>query len=118
MLEHPPSVELAEQRRAARHRCSLAALIRLYLPASGQRFFAWVHDISASGVALDMRVHLDPEQALLCQMKGIGAEPCFEVAGRIVYVKLEDGLYRVGCKFDVPLAAERLASVLRKLSGA
>jgi hypothetical protein len=110
----PPSSE-SEQRFAMRHRCSLSALTRLYLPATGQRYFAWVHDLSVIGVAFDLRTQFEPGQVLCCQLKGLRVEECFEVRAFVVHVQLIDGLYRAGCQFFEPLPPECLEAVLRKL---
>jgi hypothetical protein len=107
----------AEKRLTPRHSCSLAALTQVHIPGSRQRFFAWVHDISAGGVALDMRTPLQSGKEVLCRLKGLEAHECFEVRALVVHVRLSDGLYRTGCRFLEPLPSAHLAAVLRKLRG-
>src|SRR5947209_5794769 len=88
----------SEQRTAPRHGCSLAALTQVYLAATRERYFAWVHDVSTGGVALDMRTLLAPGQDIVCRLKGTRPEEVFEVAARVVQARFCDGLHRVGCK--------------------
>lgn len=106
-----------EQRVAPRHSCSLAALTQLVVPATGQRYFAWVHDISASGMALDMRAPLEAGAEIVCRLKGTHADEQFETKAQVVHLRLNDGLYRTGCKFATPFPATHLEAVLRKLRG-
>ncbi len=104
-----------EQRVALRHRCSFAALTRLIDSATGKKHFAWVHDISASGVAFDLRLPPAPGAELLCQLKGNRPEECFEVRATVIHARLVDGLHRVGCHFLEPFPPDRLEAVLRRL---
>jgi len=109
--------EAREQRTALRHRCSLAALTRLYHPATGQRYFAWVHDVSGSGVAFDLRVPLEPGQELVCLLKGNRPGECYQVSAEVLHARPVEGLYRVGCRFAAPLPQEQLEAVLQRLRG-
>jgi hypothetical protein len=106
-----------EQRIARRHRCSLAALTRLYEPATGKHYFAWVHDISARGVAFDLRALLEPGQEVRCLLTGSRPEQRYEVLAEVVHAGLIDGLHRVGCRFRAPLPQDQLDAVLCKLRG-
>lgn len=105
----------AELRQTARERCSAAALTRLYVPATDKRFFAWVHDISSGGAALDLRTQLEPGTEVLCQLRGIEPHERFDVFARVMHVRLVEGLYHAGCKFNEPLPQHQLDAVLRKL---
>jgi hypothetical protein len=106
----------SEQRIAPRHRCSLAALTQINVVGNPRKLFAWIHNISASGVALDMRTPLEAGQEIQCRLKGLAAGEVFETRAHVVHVRLLDGLYRTGCKFLEPFPAAQLEAVLRKIS--
>ncbi len=108
---------VSEQRVAPRHGCSLAALIQVVVPATGRRCFAWVHNISTSGVALDLRTPLDSGLEIVCKLKGLLPTEQYEMRAQVVHNRLCDGLHRAGCRFAVPFPEDHLEAVLRKLRG-
>src|SRR3954469_1753593 len=59
----------SERRATWRYGCGLAALTRLHLPQTGERFFAWVHDVSLQGIAFDLLTALENGQALEFQLR-------------------------------------------------
>jgi hypothetical protein len=105
----------AEQRRAWRHRCSLAALTKLYDAATCRQHFAWIHDISSTGVAFEMRTALEGGREVLCRLRGNEPGERFEVAAQVIHCRPADGLFRVGCRFHEPFAGAQLDAVLRRL---
>jgi len=59
----------ADQRKHRRHCCGKVTLTRLSLPATETPMYAWVHDISETGIGLDVLNPLPAGAELVFELK-------------------------------------------------
>ncbi len=104
---------LAMQRRTAvRYRCALATPGWLSL-ADGSTLEAWIHNLSETGIGLNVARPLEPGTPLVVRMRGPAREGLVALPGRVVHSTAEaDGSWRIGCAFDQRLRPEALAALL------
>jgi len=107
-----PKFNKVRRRTAERYRCALATAGKLYFPGSGETMTAWLNNLSVTGIGLNLPRSLDAGQELVIQVRIEGGAPV-KLPARVVHATAEvDGTWRVGCTFDVPLAADVLESLL------
>ena len=106
----------AERRASWRYGCGLAALTRLHLTRTGERFFAWVHDVSLTGIAFDLLSAVEHGQPVEFQLRRSETDR-LDLRAQVVHTTFADGLCRVGCVFDEPLPQSLFAAILRQLRG-
>jgi hypothetical protein len=101
-----------QRRTAVRYRCALATPGWLFF-ADGGTLEAWIHNLSETGIGLNLSRPLDPGVALIVRMRGPAQEGQVALAARVVHCSPEgDGSWRVGCVFDQRLKPEALAALL------
>jgi hypothetical protein len=101
-----------KRRTDQRYRCPLATLGRLSYP-DGSAEEAWAHNLSESGIGLNMGHALEPGTALLIRLRGSSHNGTVALPARVVHASPElDGSWRVGCAFEARLSPEALDSLL------
>jgi hypothetical protein len=102
-----------KQRSAVRYRCNLATLGRLYFPISREWLDSWVHNLSVTGIGLDLERCLEVGTRLVIRLKGpSGGEP-IQAEAQVIHTTQEvDGTWRVGCSFQNQLTPEDLDTLL------
>jgi hypothetical protein len=101
-----------KRRAAQRYRCPLATLGRLSLP-DGTHEDAWAHNLSETGIGLNMGHALEPGTTLLIRLKGTTNGALLSLAARVVHATAEvDGSWRIGCAFVDKLGPDQLDSLL------
>jgi hypothetical protein len=101
-----------KRRVAQRYRCPLATLGRLSLP-DGTHEDAWAHNLSESGIGLNMSHALEAGTALTIRLKSAGGGGCLNLPARVIHSTAEvDGSFRVGCAFVEKLQADQLDALL------
>ena len=101
-----------KRRAAQRYRCPLATLGRLTLP-DGTQEDAWAHNLSESGIGLNVSRALEPGTQVLIRLKGAAQNSALSVSARVVHATEEaDGSWRVGCAFVDRLNPDQLDALL------
>ncbi len=102
-----------KRRGAVRYRCHLATLGRLIFPASGESREAWVHNLSDSGIGLNLTEPLAAGTEVLIRLSGNSRDVTLKLPARVVHATQEvDGSWRVGCTFAGKLSPEVLETLL------
>jgi len=100
------------QRMAQRYRCPLATLGRLSFP-DGTTEEAWAHNLSETGIGLNMTRALDAGTPLLIRLRASGRDGTVALPARVVHSTPEvDGSWRIGCLFEDRLEPETLDALL------
>jgi hypothetical protein len=112
----PTAFPPPERRRAPRHRCQPAPMIRFVVRPSFRAHRASLRDISACGVGLHLWLDLRPGTLILILLPAGGpAAPAVRLA-RVVRARAQAGYgFRVGCRFTRPLTDEELEDLLSSL---
>ncbi len=99
------------RRHDGRYRCALATIGKLTLD-SGESFHVLVHNLSATGVGLNVPRPLANGLRVTIRLRPkIG--PLREFTVRVAHCTAEvDRSWRVGCQFETPLGADLLDSLL------
>jgi hypothetical protein len=101
-----------KRRVAQRYRCPLATLGRLVF-ADGRTEEVWAHNLSETGIGLNMPHALDPGTAVLIRLKGSTQNLAVALAAVVIHSTRElDGSWRVGCAFDRKLTPEEMDALL------
>jgi hypothetical protein len=101
-----------KQRVAQRYRCPLATLGRLAF-ADGRTEEAWAHNLSETGIGLNMGHALEPGTVLIIRLKGSAQSQALALAAVVIHSTRElDGSWRVGCAFDRKLTPEEMDALL------
>src|SRR5690349_7463454 len=77
-----------KRRVAQRYRCPLATLGRLSL-GDGSTEEAWAHNLSETGIGLNMTRALDPGTALVIRLKGSSQKLLLTLAAQVVHATQE-----------------------------
>jgi len=102
-----------KRRAAVRYRCTLPTLGYLFFPQTGESVEAWVHNLSETGIGLNLNRPLDPGTPVNIRLTGITDNLSIKVAARVLHATQEiDGSWRIGCEFGEKLTAEMLDSLL------
>jgi PilZ domain-containing protein len=102
-----------KRRAAERYRCALATFGKLYFPADGFCLEAWAHNLSDSGIGLNVDRSLAAGTPLLVRLRGAVRNLTISLPARVVHSTQElDGSWRVGCAFDRQLTVEELEALL------
>ena len=109
----------SEQRSRPRHTCGTVTLTRLSVSAAADlTYFAWVHDISDSGIGLDVLGKLGAGVEIVFELKGSGDNEKIRLHAQVVHATPVGAFYRLGCRFTTPLRPAVLATITRKMGGA
>jgi hypothetical protein len=101
-----------KKRLAQRYRCPLATLGRLSF-ADGTAEEAWAHNISESGIGLNLTHPLEAGTNVLVRLRGSSRNGAVALPARVVHATQElDGSWRVGCAFESKLQPEVLDALL------
>jgi hypothetical protein len=102
-----------KRRASVRYRCNLATLGKLFFPASSESLESWVHNLSETGVGLNLGRALNVGTDLVIRLRGPSLEKSLQLAARVIHATQEvDGTWRVGCAFETRLSADDLDSLL------
>lgn len=102
-----------KRRGSVRYRSDLACLGRLILPPASTAEDVWVHDLSDTGIGLNLSHRLEAGSAVVVRLKGTSPKVCLELPARVVHCTQEvDGTWRAGCAFDRRLAYDELDALL------
>jgi hypothetical protein len=105
-----------EQRSQLRHVCGKITLTRLSLSAvSEAAYFAWVHDISDSGIGLDVLGRLGAGVDIVFELKGSGENEKIRLHAQVIHATPVGKFFRLGCKFTRPLRPAVLATIVSKM---
>lgn len=100
-------------RQSQRHRFTLATSGKLHFPSSGRSVYAWVSDLSASGVGLTLPVPLDEGTELVLHLRSARGKSVHQWAARVVRATREgDDAWHIGLAFCKKLAPDVLDSLL------
>jgi hypothetical protein len=112
---HKNNADTQEQRLRPRQLCGTITLIKMSLPAAADTtYFAWVHDISESGIGLDMLGRLGIGVEIALELKGSDDTEHIRLHAKVIHATQVGSLYRLGCRFVVPLRPSVLARIMRK----
>jgi hypothetical protein len=101
-----------KRRVAQRYRCPLATLGRLSLP-DGTQEEAWAHNLSETGIGLNMSHSLDAGTRLTVRLRGSVPGRALALQALVIHSTQElDGSWRVGCVFTAKLSQEDLDALL------
>jgi hypothetical protein len=107
-----------EQRSRPRHFCGTITLTRLSLAAvDGASYFGWVHDISDSGIGLDVLGRLGAGVDIVFELKGSGENEKIRLHAQVIHATPVGTYFRLGCKFKRPLRPAVLATILSRMRG-
>jgi hypothetical protein len=116
---HKNNADAQEQRSRPRQLCGTITLTKMSLPAAADAtYFAWVHDISESGIGLDMLGRLGIGVEIALELKGSDDTEKICLHAKVIHATQVGSLYRLGCRFMVPLRPSVLATIMRKMRGA
>ncbi len=102
-----------KRRAAVRYRCNLATLGYLLFPQTGETVEAWVHNLSETGIGLNLSRPLDAGTAVVIRLCGSTDRLAVKLPAQVVHSTKElDGTWRIGCEFGEKLTAEMLDSLL------
>src|SRR5256885_2237818 len=87
----------ADQRTHLRHCCGTVTFARLSLPTAKGSLFAWVHDISETGIGLDVLNPLPAGVDLVFELKR-DKQKAIQVHAQVVHSTPTNAFYRLGCK--------------------
>jgi hypothetical protein len=101
-----------KRRAAQRYRCPLATLGRISLP-DGTQEEAWAHNLSETGIGLNLSHSLEAGTPVLIRLKGAAPGSGLAQAARVVHATEEvDGSWRIGCAFLERLNPDQLDALL------
>jgi hypothetical protein len=112
-----PASAQADQRAHRRHCCGTLMFTRLSLPGVNNSAFAWVHDISESGMGLDVLSPLTAGVGLVFELKRENSRT-IRVYAQVVHATLAGSFYRLGCRLTRPLRPSVLRDVMGLLKAA
>jgi hypothetical protein len=102
-----------KRRAAVRYRSNLATLGQLFFPDSGETWEAWVHNLSESGIGLNLSRPLTMGGKIVIRLKGTPDYIMLQLPARVIHATQEvDGTWRVGCEFEQKLNADELETLL------
>jgi hypothetical protein len=102
-----------KRRTTVRYRCNLATLGYVFFPDTGEALEAWVHNLSESGIGLNLSRTLAEGTPVVVRLTGSTENMTLKVPARVVHATKElDGTWRIGCVFTGKLTAEVLDSLL------
>lgn len=114
----PTPADDLEQRARGRHLCGTITLAKLSLPAAAEAtYFAWVHDISESGIGLDLLGRVAAGVEIVFELKGSGDSEKIRLHAQVIHATPVGSFYRLGCRFTSPLRPSVLAAIMRKVRG-
>jgi PilZ domain len=107
-----------EHRAQKRHLGGTITLTRLSLTAvDDASYFAWVHDISETGIGLDVLGRLGAGVNIVFELKGSGENEKIRLRAQVIHATPVGSLFRLGCRFTRPLRPAVLATIVRKMTG-
>jgi PilZ domain len=107
-----------EKRSRPRHLSGTITLTRLSLATvDDASYFAWVHDISESGIGLDVLGRLGAGVDIVFELKGSGENEKIRLHAQVIHATPVGTFFRLGCKFTRPLRPAVLAAVVSKMRG-
>jgi hypothetical protein len=102
-----------KRRSAVRYRCNLATYGRVLFPDGGETLDTWVHNLSETGIGINLSRSLSVGTALVVRLKGPSEGVTIKLGARVVHATQEvDGTWRVGCEFETRLSHEELDALL------
>jgi hypothetical protein len=104
----------AEQRAHPRYACGTVTLTRVSLTATDITYFAWVHDISAHGIGLDVLAPLNAGTDIVFDLKRGGEDARIRLYAQVIHATPIGPFFRLGCKLTRPLRPWMLANLLHK----
>jgi hypothetical protein len=94
-----------KRRASVRYRCNLATLVRLFFPLTNESVDGWVHNLSSTGIGLNLPRPLEVGTTLIIRLKGPSLTACIHVPATVAHSTPEvDGSYRVGCALEKNLS--------------
>jgi hypothetical protein len=101
-----------KRRVAPRYRCPLATLGRLTFP-DGTTEEAWAHNLSETGIGLNMNHPLEAGIKLVIRLKGTESPVTLTLPAQVVHSTQElDGSWRIGCAFESKLTPDKMDALL------
>jgi hypothetical protein len=98
-----------ERRAAERHPCELQPSWRVLGQGGGESWSAKVHDISRTGICLEVPCGIRPGTVLIIRLHGRGEKLSRPLAVRIMHCTARpEGDWLIGCVFVRPLLEEQL----------
>ena len=98
-------------RGAARYRCALATLGRLHFPETGKSSNVWIHNLSETGIGLNIEHRLEAETPLVVCLKS--SRGSYRLNARVIHATPQaDETWRVGCQLIDKLTPEMLDDLL------
>jgi len=101
------------RRTAKRYRCALATLGKITFPGENASLEAWAHNLSESGIGLNLDRSLPEGVVVNIRLKGPQSDGALTVAAKVAHSTQQlDGTWRVGCAFEQELTPEQLELLL------
>jgi hypothetical protein len=104
-----------EHRAQQRHYAGRIFLTRVSLPGTDISYFAWVHDVSETGIGLDLLTPLSPGTDIAFELRGTGTFEKVRVYAQVVHATPVGPFYRLGCRFTLPLRPSVLATIRTRM---
>lgn len=105
-----------EHRSRPRYVSGKITLTRLSLAAvNDATYFAWVHDISDSGIGLDVLGRLGAGVDIVFELKGSSENEKIRLHAQVIHATPVGKFFRLGCKFTRPLRPAVLATIMSKM---
>src|SRR5260370_31196211 len=107
-----------DNRSEPRHLGGTITLTRLSLAAvDDASYFAWVHDISETGIGLDVLGRLRAGVNIVFELKGSRENEKIRLHAQVIYATPVGTLFCLGCRFTRPLRPAVLDTIVRKMRG-
>jgi hypothetical protein len=101
-----------KRRMVQRYRCPLATLGRITF-TDGSQEDAWAHDLSETGIGLNLSHALEPGTPILIRLRAADRPDTLLLAAKVVHATEEiDGSWRIGCAFLDKLSPEQIDAML------
>ena len=94
-----PGQPMLKATHRPRYCCGTVTLTRVALAAADVAYFAWVHDISESGIGLDVLAPMATGVDLVFELKRGAGNDKLRVNAQVIHATAVGPFYRVGCKF-------------------
>jgi hypothetical protein len=104
----------SDLRAAHRYGGGTVTLARLARAGASSSRFAWLHDISETGLGLDVLLPLSSGTDIVFEMRGSCEGERIRLHARVVHATRAGEFCRLGCRLTEPLPPALLSSILRK----
>jgi hypothetical protein len=112
-----PTAKKSNMRARPRYGAGTVTLTRVALASTTVKYFAWVHDISETGIGLDVLGPLGAGAELIFELKSSGPEQRIRFHARVMHATRVGLFYRLGCRFIKSLQPTTMTAILKQMRG-